>query len=225
MPRFRFCVKAPDGRIRRGTVNESELSAAQARLLNAGFEILELSVHSELLIETPKSSHGGRGAHRVQRATIIEFEETPLEKLQAFLERWVLRREAALALLVLGVMIIAGGAILSPSPPSIPQAEYRAHHLVIKARVGDFDGSRLRVNLPEIPYSVTEIVPVSLDDGWQTVEIELESLREPSKVEVRLLKFDGAVIAEGSGPLLLDPENRLNSRLELEAVTSPAADF
>lgn len=226
MPKYRFCVKAPNGKVRRGTVNEVDLEAARLRLVKAGFEVLELGKEAELVIETPTAlpGHSGRVGAKFQRAAILEFDETPWERLVGVLRTYLLRKEAAVAFLVLGVVVIGARLVLAPKDTAPTKPVYLPYTIEVTVVLGDFDGRTVRVSLPEIPFTHSVPTDVSPVGGEQTVTFEIETLTEPRAVGVRLLDATGNVLATGESTLASGEGDSLRSKVHLEpAVEKPSA--
>ncbi len=220
MPKYRFCVKAPNGKIRRGTVNEVDLEAARLRLLKAGFEVLELRKDTELIIESPTAMPGqtGRGAPRFQRAAILEFDETPWERLTDLARTYLLRREAAVAILLVGILVIVGRIVLAPESQGPQKPDYRLYEVNVDVELAQFDGRTLRVSLPEIPFTHSEPTEVAPVGAQQTVIFEIEAVIEPRTVSVRLFDATGNSLAAGESSLTQGEGDSLRTRVYLEAV-------
>lgn len=200
MPKFRFIVQAPSGKVRRGTITESDELSARRQLEEAGFKVVSLTESSDLVVHTPAgTSAGGRTAVKPQRAAIIDFEETPWERLIKAFNFYILRREFAVVLGIVGVVWMVAGSFGGPEKQAPAKLDYKEIKVVVKVDVAGSEADMVEVRLPEIPYRVTE--PLELgNDGIQEVVLDFESSVVPSEVEVKLLEGD-QVEAEDKGTL------------------------
>lgn len=196
MPKYRFVVQAPSGKVRRGTLTESDEYAARKRLESAGFSVVSLGEEADIVVHTPTSGSAASQARmKPERADIIEFEETLGEKIQNFLTGYVLRRETAMVLGMLGFVwiIYSSWGVKKPTPAVTP--DFHPLKVVVTVDVSKAEGNTLDVRLPDIPFRST--APLKADsDGTQKMVIERETTVVPSKVEV--------YISDGEDPVAKD---------------------
>lgn len=200
MPKFRFVVQAPSGKIRRGTIAESDEQTARNRLREAGFTVVSLNEESDIVVHAPAA-----GASNVQmrvkpeRAALIDFEETLFEKFQNFVSTFFLRKEAAIFLGVVGVAWILYSMKGSGEQTAPVEPEYLPVKIEVTSDVTGFDADTLVVRLPEVPY--TKSAPVSPDpSGKQQLVFEIDVMKIPTQVEVQLVD-NREVLASERGEL------------------------
>lgn len=106
MPKFRFIVQSPSGKVRRGTITEQDENAARESLQSAGFSVVSLTESTDLVVHTPAGGTGGRPRSKPERAALIEFEESLGEKFKDFLNTYIFRKELVILLMVAGFAYI-----------------------------------------------------------------------------------------------------------------------
>lgn len=199
MPKFRFIVQSPSGKVRKGTISEKDEQSARQSLESAGFSVVSLTESTELIVHTPAAGPAGRPRVKPERAAIIEFEESAGDKAKGFLNTFILRREFAIVLAVLGLVWIVYAWTTRPEKPPDPEEQYATLTFA-----GSIDNSgfpetrRAIVRIPELPY--TETVEFQSDSPPHQVSIVIETTREPQTVEVTLQEGSEKV-ARGSGTL------------------------
>lgn len=208
MPKFRFAVRSPEGKLRTGTVTEATLEAAKDRLKNAGFLIVTLAEETELVIHEAKSPTGT--AHvKTERAAIIEFELSFTERLSAFLHRFILRKEFALLLLLLGTPLAGYGYLHRPKAAPVAEAKYIAFDVEVTVDPGSSQGDLYEVLLPDIPLRFT----AKKADGT-ILKSSFEAVKQPGRVLVRLI-HEGKLVAEGEGLLSARKQGLLAGQVAL----------
>ena len=199
MPKYRFIVQSPSGKSRRGTISERDEDSAKQALSKAGFQVVSLTEVADLVVHTPATSAGGRTRVKPERASIIEFEENFGEKLWSLSHRYFLRREAAIVLAVLGLILIVVSAFQSPGEIAPPALEYKVVKITVNVDTKGYEGNSLEVLLPDIPFTVKERVEPD-SDKIQSVDLEIEVAVIPNRVEVAL--WDGSTVkAKATGTL------------------------
>lgn len=198
MPKYRFIVRAESGKVRRGTLTEESEQSARKRLEEAGFEVVSLVESTDLVVHTPQTTQG-RTKYSPVRADIIDFEETLDEKFVNLLNRFLLRREVALMLGILGLIWVVVSGLGKEEPKKAPEVQYVAYEVSVSVDTQDYDANLVEVRLPDIPFKVSE--PIDRDsEGAQTVKLEFEAANKPERIEVAVL--DGQdVLARGDGLL------------------------
>lgn len=202
MPKYRFIVQSPSGKVRRGTITEKDEEAARESLQSAGFSVVSLEESSaiDLVVHTPAAGPSGRPRSAPQRAAIIEFEVTPWEKIQSFLNKFFLRKEVALLLTVAGLIWIVVSWLGRPEPPPPMELEYTEYRITISVEGSKFpDAHRVKIRLPDIPYSVTE--NLKTDEPSSSIELVFEAARDPEAIEVTLVEGTSTPVAQTSGTL------------------------
>lgn len=199
MPKYRFVVQSPSGKMRRGTISEKDEAAAQQSLLKAGFQVVSVTEVTDLIVHTPAATPTGRARLTPERANIIEFEESLGEKLWTALSTYVLRREVALLLAVAGVLWLAVGAFQNRGREAPPELEYKTLKVTVEVDTSGYQANTLEIRLPEIPFKKRERVQAD-SKQVQKAELNIESTVVPSNVQVSLL--DGEqVVAKAEGIL------------------------
>ena len=199
MPKYRFVVQSPSGKMRRGTISEKDESAAKQSLLKAGFQVVSVTEVTDLIVHSPAAAPGGRARLAPERASIIEFEESLGEKLWTALSTYVLRREVALLLAVAGVIWLVVGALQTRGPEAPPELEYKVVKVSVEVDTKGYLGNTLEIRLPELPFKERARVEADSDE-LQKAELEIETAVVPSKAQVSLL--DGErVLATAEGLL------------------------
>lgn len=212
MAKFAFIVRGPDGRVRKGHVAEKDEPLARKRLMEAGFEVLSLTEKSDLVVHQAKQ---GRERSKPQRAAIIDFDETPLERLWSFLDNRILRRETAMVLAVVGFVWLMVASWGKPEKKLI-EPEYSNYKITVKFDSSDFDCDRVMVTFPDLPISLDREVK---EPGPQTEVFELETHKSLKRVNVDL--YDGTnVVAEDVGELSGPKPESLAFQAELRKVKS-----
>ena len=194
MAKFAFIVRSQDGRVRKGNVSEVDEEAARKRLMKAGFEVISLSEKTDLIVheETRK-----RGRPTPQRAAIIDFEETPLERFWGFVQSRLLRRETALVLAVIGFVWLIVGSLGGPKETAPPEPEFKLYKISVQYDPADYRYDLVTLRLPEIPVTLS----AKVEKGATSANFELEAVQTPSQVEVKLLD-GGKPVAEDAGSLV-----------------------
>jgi hypothetical protein len=214
MPKYRFAVRSPEGKLRTGSVTELSLEAAKERLKSAGFVIVSLQEEAELVIVEAKSP-GGPAAAKTQRAAIIEFETTFGERVGNFFARFILRKEFAVVLFALGAGWAGYQHLHAPKPPAVVEEKYLPLAVEVQVDSGALagKGTTYHVVLPDIPLRFSR--PVS--EG-ALLKYEFESLKQPGRVQVTLVDSADKVLAEGEGLLAIRQEGLLAGAVPLLAV-------
>lgn len=186
MPKYRFVVQAPSGKVRRGTITETDDQAARKRLREAGFTVVSIAEEADIVIHAPAAGPAAAKLRtKPERAALIDFEETAVEKLQNFVNKYFLRKEAALVLGVMGMIWIAYSAFTGPKTTVSVEPEYLLMKVQVTSDIPDVEANTLVVRLPEIPYSTS--ARLSPDPtGKQSLSFEIEVVKLPAKVEVQL---------------------------------------
>jgi hypothetical protein len=203
MPKYRFAVRSKEGKLRTGSVTEASLEGAKERLKAAGFLIVSLTEETELVIHQAKPATG-TAPPKIQRAAIIEFESTFGERLQEFLGRYVLRKEFAMVLFVLGIAWAVYLALNRPKPPPDTTPKYMPLVVQVEVDPGAFQGQTYIAKLPDIPLQFSQ----KASQG-NRLDYSFESLKQPGRVEVSLADSSGKVVAQGDALLSLREEGVL----------------
>lgn len=214
MPKYRFAVRSKEGKLRTGTVTEATLEAAKSRLTGAGFVIVTLQEEAELIVHEAKAPSGG-ARPKAERAAIIEFETSLAERVVGFFNRFILRKEFAALLFVVGTSFAVYRNLHQQKPA--PPKEIVVHSLDVEVQVeaGPLDGKgeMLVAVLPDIPFRFTQ--PVK--DGL-LLKNSFDSAKQPGRVQVSLLDAQGAVLGEGEGLLSIRKEGLLTCSVPLAPV-------
>jgi hypothetical protein len=218
MPKYRFAVRTREGKLRTGTVTEATLEGAKSRLTGAGFVIVTLQEEAELVVLESRAPSGVK-APKPERAAIIEFETTLGERISDFLSRFVLRKEFALALLVIGGAWALYQNIHRTPIAGPPEPTYLPLTVEIEIDPGGLSGkgTTYEVILPDIPLRFSQ--PVS--DG-PLIKYSFEAVKQPGRVLANLLDQDGQPVGEGEGLLSLRGEGQLSSAVPLTPVKTKA---
>lgn len=214
MPKYRFAVRSPEGKLRTGTVTEASIEKARDRLKAAGFLIVSLQEEAELVVLESKTPSGVK-TPKTERAAIIEFETTFAERVGNFLNSYLLRKEVAL------VLLVAGGALavylnLSKAKPSAAfEEKYKDIKVEIQVETGGLTskGKTYQVVLPDIPLRFSQ--PVI--DG-PLLKHEFEAVKQPGRVQVTLLDESNDPLAEGEGLLSIRNEGLLTASVPLSPI-------
>ena len=193
MAKFAFIVRSQDGRVRKGNVSEADEEAARKRLMKAGFEVISLTEKTDLVV------HDGTkkpGRPTPQRAAIIDFEETPLERFWGFVNSRLLRRETAMVLAVIGFVWLIAGSVGGPEETAPPEPEFKLYKISVQFDPADYRYDLVTLRLPEIPVTLS----AKPEKGATSAKFELEAVQTPSQVEVKLLDR-GEPVAEDAGAL------------------------
>lgn len=186
-------MQSNSGKVRKGTITESDEQAARERLESAGFKVMSLAESADLIVHTPNQGTTGRTKPQIQRAAIIDFEETTSEKIVRLLNTYILRREAAMILAVTGLIWIVVG-MSGRSKPEGPQGPvYVPHKVVVTVTASDQTPDRVEVRLPDVPFKTSQEWK---DASSQDVVLDFEATRQPDRVEVTLYEGDTKVAFE-----------------------------
>ncbi len=197
MPKFRFVVRSSQGKTRRGTVTDTTAKDARDRLQAAGFQVISLMEEAELVVHSTPQAKTGR---RPEKVEIIEFESSLFERVWEFLDSYLLRKEVAAGLLVLGTIAMAVGLVRAPKKEPPKELKYTLYRIQVEVERGGTEGAELQVFLPDLPFK--NVVDVKTDSDTQTVEFEIEAATQPTNVEVAL--FETGVekpVAQAKGTL------------------------
>lgn len=194
MAKFRFTVRTPEGRSRRGRITEATLKDARSKLNEAGYQVIELLEEPEIEVHQAPRTKGGP---KPQRARIIEFETSLGERLWEWLNSWILRKEMAAGLLMLGMLALLASWALAPKKEIRKELEYHPYTIAVEVDCGSLEGSQLQILLPDLPFKKT----AEAQPGSQTVEFELELTNQPSEVEVSLVTSGGKIVGSDKGTL------------------------
>lgn len=212
MPKFRFAVRSPEGKLRTGTVTEATLDAAKERLKSAGLLIVTLTEESELVVHQSKGP-GSAATPRPERAAIIEFEVTAGERVMAWLGRYVLRKEFALVLFLTGFAWVGYQIAHREKPPAPVEIKYINQAVEVQVDPGAFQGETYRVVLPDIPLRFDQ----KASEG-NLLKVSYEAAKQPGRVQVTLTDLTGETVAEGEGLLSSRGEGVLAGNVALAAV-------
>lgn len=215
MPKFRFAVRSKEGKLRTGTVSEVDLSAAKDRLVKAGFMIVTLAEESELVIHQNVST-GSVSRPTPERASIIEFEMTGWERFVSFFNTYILRKEFALVLFVMGAAWAGYLFITREGPPVDTSAKYVVYKIEVEVDPGPLKGSTYVVSLPDVPLRFSK--SASPQGNRETLPFDFEALKEPKKVEVSFVDSGDSLIGSGEGTLTSKEAGVLGVSIVLEAV-------
>ncbi len=198
MPKFRFAIRSKEGKLRTGTVTEADIASAKDRLIKAGFIIVTLAEESELVIHQNVST-GSISRPNPERASIIEFEMTAGERFASFFSTFILRKEFALVLFVLGALWAGYLFVNREKPPVDTGPKYVAYKLVVEVDPGSIKGSTYVVSLPDVPLRFSK--SASPEGTRESLPFDFEALKEPKKVEVTLVDSADSPIGMGEGIL------------------------
>jgi hypothetical protein len=202
MPKYRFIVQSPSGKARRGTISEKDEHSAQVALETAGFKVVSLTEKTDLVVHTPSgaAAASGRPSSKPERAALIEFEDSPGEKVKMFLNTFVLRREVVIVLMLMGLAWIVYAWATQPEKKPPPELEYQGLNITVTFDTSDYpDADRALVRIPEIPFTHTE--DFQSDESPRKVNISIEVAKEPQTVEVTLIEGTSTPIASGRATL------------------------
>lgn len=196
MPKFRFAVRSPEGKLRTGSVTEATLDAARQRLKGAGFVIVSLAEEAELVIPESKATASALRGPKPKRAAIIEFETTFSERLGNFFSRFILRKEFAILLFLVGIGLAGYRYAHRPQPPPRTEPKYMPFALEIEVEPGMAEGETFEAVLPDIPLAFSQ----KASEG-NLLKYSFEALKQPVRVQVKLTDSSHKVLAEGEGLL------------------------
>ena len=205
MAKFRFVVRSPQGKARRGTVTEDTMADARASLQKAGYEVIELFEETDIVIHQHKSS-SGKKIHKPTRAKIIDFELTAGERFGEFLSKFVLRREVALLLLVAGICWMAISYVNSEPPPAPVEPTLYDLKLTVQVDLNSMEGERVVLSLPEVPYSTEQTIGPGSEQTLPAIELDLQLEKQVSKLELNLLDRDKKSVARATSPIQVGPD-------------------
>lgn len=210
MPKFRFAVRSKEGRIRTGSVNEASLEAARQCLVKAGYEVISLTGESEIIVHEAKASERRGTSVKPERAAIIEFEVGFGERIGDFLSRFVLRKEAVVVFLMLGIALATYNYYRMPKVEPAPEAKYIGFEVEITIDPNSFRGDTYQVLLPDVPLRFSGKVK----DG-SVLRYSFEGLKQPQRAQVSLLE-KGSPVAMGESMLSLGKEGVLFAQVILD---------
>jgi hypothetical protein len=202
MPKYRFIVQSPSGKVRRGSISEKDESTAQASLESAGFKVVSISESTDLVVHTASGNAAASGRPRTvpERAALIEFEDSIGEKFTKLLNTYFLRREFTMLLAVAGLVWIVFAWAGKPEKAPPAELEYKAYNITVTIDNTDFpDSGRAQIRIPEIPFTTTE--DLKSDTPPHTVEILIEAAKEPKTVEITLIEGTATKVARGQSIL------------------------
>ncbi|MCA9779799.1 MAG: hypothetical protein KC800_23890 [Candidatus Eremiobacteraeota bacterium] len=205
MPKYRFIVQSPSGKVRRGTITEKDENGARDQLQSAGFTVVSLTEMTDLVVHTPTGgATGGRPRSKPERAALIEFEDTFGEKIKDFFNDYVFRKELVMLLMVAGLGYLLLSWMTQKEPEGPRELEYQEYTITVTVDSSGYpDTGRAQVRLSDIPYTATE----DFDKGSSpsTVEVVIEAAKEPKNVEVTLMEGTVTPVARTSGTLEAGP--------------------
>lgn len=192
MPRYRFKVADPKGKVKTGYVGAPDEATAQARLMKAGYYVLELESQDgdapSIEIKQPSSKPG---YVPIERAPLRGYQPSFWERITEFSIDSQTRTMALIALGVVGLLValVTGFSGKKSSGPAATEVEYETVKLAIRGRVvppGDGTPVALIFHLPEVPLDVRKDLKeiAANDQGDFLWEYEFMAPRSPTYVSL-----------------------------------------
>ena len=157
------------------------------------------------------------GAQRpkLERAAIIEFETTLAERMSQFLQDYVLRKEFAAVLFIVGAGLGGYLYVSRPKPAVVAEAKYELLNVevTVDQSLVPVKGALYKAVLPDIPWQFTQAVT----DG-PLLKTSFESVKRPGRVQVSLENDSGTVLASGDALLSSRPGGQLVAEVPLSPV-------
>lgn len=197
MPRYRFKVADAKGKVKTGYVGAPDEATAQARLMKAGYYVLELesgdgdSPSLQIKSSTPKS-----GFVQIERAPMRGYQPSLWERVTDFSIDAQTRNMGLIALAVLGLLValVTGFAGKKDARTAATEVEYETVKLAVRGRVvppdGSLQGVSLIFHLPEVPLDVRkELDEIATGEKGDFLwEYEFMAPRSPNLVSLTVSK-------------------------------------